>query len=127
MFPDIVKKIPLRDYGIDGLTTHVDHTPTGTVYFASTSKEVVFPEHAHAAQWTIVVSGECHLTIDGKTTTYKAGETYLIPANTPHQITLGAGYSEVDYVDAPSDGEPVGNEESYRETSDDCHAIGATG
>lgn len=103
MFHDIIKKIPSRDFGLDGLETHVDHTSTGTVYFASTTKEVVFPEHAHAAQWTIVVSGECYLTIDGKTTTYKAGETYFIPANTPHQITLSEGYSEVDYVDDPND------------------------
>ena len=55
MFPDIVKKIPVRDYGIDGLEVHVDHTTTGTIYFVAASKEIVFPEHAHAAQCTIVV------------------------------------------------------------------------
>jgi len=97
------KKIPSRDYGIDGLAVHVDHTSTGTVYFVSASKEVVFPEHAHAAQWTIVVSGSCTFTADGKTMTYGAGETYFIPAGLKHQITLHAGYSEVDYVDDPND------------------------
>ena len=97
------KKIPSRDYGIDGLAVRVDPTSTGTVYFVSASKEVVFPEHAHAAQWTIVVSGSCTFTADGKTTTYRAGETYFIPAGLKHQITLHAGYSEVDYVDDPND------------------------
>ena len=105
MFPEIIKKVPVRDYGIDGLTTHVDHTPTGTVYFVTAEKEVVFPEHAHAAQWTIVVSGSCTFTTNGETKTYGAGETYYIPAGLKHQITLHAGYSEVDYVDDPRDGE----------------------
>ncbi len=36
---------------------------------------------------------------------YNAGETYIIPAGLKHQITLHAGYSEVDYVDDPFDGE----------------------
>lgn len=105
MFHDIIKKVPRRDYGIDGLEVHVDHTTTGTVYFVSAQKEVAFPEHAHAAQWTIVVTGSCTFTADGKSTTYNAGETYFIPAGLKHQITLHAGYSEVDYVDDPRDGE----------------------
>ncbi|MBR0290271.1 MAG: cupin domain-containing protein, partial [Selenomonadaceae bacterium] len=105
MFPDIIKKVPSRDYGIDGLEVHVDHTSTGTVYFVSAEKEVVFPEHAHAAQWTIVVTGSCTFTANGESKIFSAGETYFIPAGLRHQITLHAGYSEVDYVDDPLDGE----------------------
>ena len=105
MFPDIIKKIPSRDYGIDGLEVHVDHTPTGTIYFVSAEKEVVFPEHAHAAQWTIVVTGSCTFTANGESKIFSAGEIYFIPAGLKHQITLHAGYSEVDYVDDPRDGE----------------------
>lgn len=26
IFPDIIDKVPSRDYGIEGLTVHVDHT-----------------------------------------------------------------------------------------------------
>ena len=103
MFSKIIQKVPLRDYGIDGLEVRADHTSTGTVYFVSAKKEVAFPTHSHAEQWTIVVSGECRFTMDGETKIYRAGETYRIPAGVPHQITLGAGYSEVDYVDDPND------------------------
>ena len=103
--PDIITKIPNRDYGIEDLEVHVDHTSTGTVYFVSATKEVPFPEHSHAAQWTIVVSDECRFTANGKTTVYRQGETYFIPAGLKHQLTLCAGYSEVDYVDDPHDGE----------------------
>ena len=107
MFHNIIKKIPSRDYGIDGLEVHVDHTSTGTVYFVSAEKEVAFPEHSHAAQWTIVVTGSCTFNANGETKVYNAGETYFIPAGLKHQITLHAGYSEVDYVDDPLDGETV--------------------
>ena len=51
--------------------------------------------HSHAAQWTIAANGESKI--------YSAGETYFIPAGLKHQITLHAGYSEVDYVDALND------------------------
>ena len=103
MFPDIIKKVPLRDCGIAGLEVRADHTSAGTIYFVSAETEVEFPVHAHAEQWTIVVSGECRFTMNGETKVYRAGDTYRIPAGAPHQITLGAGYSEVDYVDDPND------------------------
>ena len=103
IFPGIIGKVPVRDYGIDGLNVHVDHTSTGTVYFVSADKETPFPEHSHAEQWTIVVSGECRVTMNGETKIYRKGDTYRLPANVPHQITLGAGYAEVDYVDDPND------------------------
>ena len=35
MFHDIIKKIPSRDYDIEGLEVHADHTSTGTIYFVS--------------------------------------------------------------------------------------------
>ena len=103
IFPEVIGKIPTRDYGIDGLHVHVDHTPRGTVYFVSADKETPFPEHSHAEQWTIVVSGACRVTMNGETRVYRKGDTYRLPANVPHQITLGAGYAEVDYVDDPND------------------------
>jgi quercetin dioxygenase-like cupin family protein len=103
MFPDIIQKIPLRDYSIDGLEVHVDHTSIGTVYFVSTTKEIIFPVHSHAEQWSIVVRGECRFTMNGETKIYRQGDTYRIPAGVPHQITLSANYSEVDYVADPND------------------------
>lgn len=106
IFPEmILKNVPLRDYGIKGLHTHVDHTSSGTVYFVFAEDKVVFPEHAHKAQWTIVVNGECIFTANGKSVTYKKGDTYFIPEGMKHQITLLPGYAEVDWVNDPNDGE----------------------
>lgn len=97
-FPDFVNSLPLRDYGLEGLTVHVDTSPLGEIYFVSAKKEIVFPEHAHGAQYTVVVSGSCDYTADGKTVTYSKGDTYFIPPGQKHQITLHPGYAEMDYV-----------------------------
>ncbi len=41
--------------------------------------------------------------MNGETKTYQQGDTYYIPAGVTHQITLSAGYAEIDYVDDPND------------------------
>lgn len=97
-FPGFVERLPLRDYGVDGLTVHVDSSSLGETYFVVAETEVPFPEHAHGAQYTVVVSGSCDYTSGGRTVTYRKGDTYFIPAGTRHQITLHAGYAEMDYV-----------------------------
>lgn len=97
-FPEFVNRLPSKDYGLDGLIVHVDHSDFGETYFAYAEKEIVFPEHSHGEQWTVVVSGKCDFTADGKTCTYSKGDTYLIPAGKKHQITLHPGYAEMDYV-----------------------------
>ena len=105
LFTQIIKDIPTVDYGIEGLEVHMSHTKEGTMWFVTAHEEVEFPTHSHAEQWTIVLSGECTYTANGETKVYKKGDVYTIPANTPHQITLHKGYSEVDYVNDPLDGE----------------------
>ena len=86
------------DYEIPGLHVHISPTRGGTVYFVSADKEIYFPEHAHGYQWSVVVAGSCRLTMNGRTYTYRKGDTYAIPAGMPHQLTLGAGYAEGDYT-----------------------------
>lgn len=97
-FPAFVDQLPIRDYGLDGLIVHVDSSEKGETYFTFAEKEIPFPEHAHGAQFTAVVSGACDFTANGKTITYKEGDTYFIPAGLRHQITLHPGYAEMDYV-----------------------------
>ena len=97
-FPDFVGRLPLRDYGMPGLIVHVASSASGETYFVIAEKEIVFPEHAHGAQFTMVVSGECDFTADGRTVTYRKGDSYFIPAGKKHQITLHPGYAEMSYV-----------------------------
>jgi len=41
--------------------------------------DAVVPEHAHEAQWGIVIEGVLDLTIAGVRRTYRKGDTYAIP------------------------------------------------
>lgn len=102
MFPDIIKKIHFDNYGVDGLEVYYDHTAIGTVYFFSTKNEFALPEHAHAAQWGMVIRGEVTYKIGGETKIYRAGETYSVPAGIKHQTFYGADFAEVGYVDDPN-------------------------
>ena len=98
IFPDIIQKLPKVDFGFDGLIVHAEETKTGIIYFVFATKDVDFPEHAHGEQWTTVVNGSCKFTANGQSTIYTKGDTYTIPKDLKHQITLFAGYAEVDYV-----------------------------
>ena len=38
IFPDIIKSIPQKDYGIEGLIVHEDHTSQGTIFLSKLKK-----------------------------------------------------------------------------------------
>ena len=40
---------------------------------------VEVPEHAHGAQWGVVLEGTMEFTIGGETSVYGPGETYYVP------------------------------------------------
>ncbi len=105
IFSQIIKDIPAVDYGLEGLEVHRSHTKEGTVYFVMAHRDISFPKHAHCEQWTVVVAGEAHCTIEGKSYVYKKGDVYTIPKGAEHSITLLKGYAEVAYVNDPDDGE----------------------
>jgi len=47
-------------------------------------------EHRHAFDARILVTaGEFSITIDGATRTYRAGELFVVPAQTPHAEAAG--------------------------------------
>ncbi len=105
IFSQIIKSIPAVDYGIEGLEVHRTRTPEGTIYFVEARREVPFPQHAHAEQWTIVVSGESRFEAEGVSRIHKKGDVYTIPAGVKHTVTLFEGYAEIAYVNDPHDGE----------------------
>jgi quercetin dioxygenase-like cupin family protein len=53
---------------------------------------VTVPEHRHGEQWELVVGGEVELTVNGESRVYRVGESFHIPANTPHSAQVRAGY-----------------------------------
>ena len=43
------------------------------------------PEHAHGAQWGVVLAGSVDFTIGGETTAYGRGDTYYVPDGVPQR------------------------------------------
>jgi quercetin dioxygenase-like cupin family protein len=59
------------------------------------------PEHAHGAQWGVVLAGSFDLIVGGETRTYRAGDTYAVEAGVSHTAVLHPGYVGIDvFADA---------------------------
>lgn len=101
VFPEPVRNLPLADIPLEGCTAYLSQAADHQILFMHFSQEVELPEHAHAAQWGIVLEGRITLTIGGDTHTYEKGERYFIPAGTPHSARIQAGYADMTYFDQP--------------------------
>ena len=59
------------------------------------------PEHAHGAQWGVVLEGSIDFTIGGETRTYGRGDTYFVPDDVAHSAVIHPGYVGIDvFADA---------------------------
>jgi quercetin dioxygenase-like cupin family protein len=62
---------------------------------------VEVPEHAHGAQWGVVIAGSVEFTIGGETRTYERGDTYYVPDGVAHRATIHPGFVGIDvFADA---------------------------
>jgi len=100
-FPDIVARLPEADVVFPGIKVWLLQGPTASAIFVEARADSVVPEHAHGAQWGVVVDGEMDLSIGGATRTYRRGDEYMIPAGTRHGARLRAGTRVIDYFDVP--------------------------
>jgi hypothetical protein len=96
-FPAFVRGLPEADLPFDGLRGWLLQSDAGQVSFNEADVEVAVPEHSHGDQWGVVIDGKIDLTIGGHTRTYTRGETYFIPAGTPHRARIHPGFRAVDY------------------------------
>ena len=78
-FPNIITDLPQADIPIKGLNSYLLQCSNHQVIFMSFEKDVEVLDHAHEAQWGVVLDGEIELTISGKKQKYKKGDTYFIP------------------------------------------------
>jgi quercetin dioxygenase-like cupin family protein len=62
----------------------------------------VVPEHAHLNEQTgILLSGSLTFTIDGESKDLRPGSAWVIPAHTPHSVTVGADGAKLVELFAP--------------------------
>jgi len=101
-FPEIIRRLPEADAPFRGISLRLLQGPTACATFVEAMEDADIPEHAHGAQWGVIVAGELVLTIGGRTRVYGPGEEYFIPAGVPHAATLKRGVRVVDVFDDPN-------------------------
>jgi quercetin dioxygenase-like cupin family protein len=99
IFPEPVKKLPQADIPLQGIEAYLLQGDGQQVIFMEFGEDADLPEHAHAAQWGVVLEGRIDLVIDGWFSTYRKGDRYFIPAGVRHSGKIYAGYADITFFD----------------------------
>ena len=100
-FPEFIRALPRVDSPLASLRGWMLQTGQALAMFYEIPDGVDVPEHAHGAQWGVVLEGAVEFTIGRETRTYGAGETYFVPAGVQHRALIHPGYVGIDvFADA---------------------------
>lgn len=100
-FPEFIRALPMVDSPLASLRGWMQQTPGGITMFYEIPDGVDLPEHAHGAQWGVVLEGAIDFTIGGETRRYERGDTYFVPDGTRHSAVIHPGYVGIDvFADA---------------------------
>jgi quercetin dioxygenase-like cupin family protein len=100
-FPEFMRALPQPDSPLEGLEAWMLQTGQAMAMFFELPEGVHVPEHAHGAQWGVVLEGSLEFTIGGETRVYQKGDTYFVPAGVPHEAVIHPGYVGIDvFADA---------------------------
>jgi quercetin dioxygenase-like cupin family protein len=75
--------------------------PSGLTLFLEADADVDLPIHSHGDQWGTVITGSIDLTIGDETSTFRAGDCYIVPAGMPHGGRIMAGFAAIDFFTDP--------------------------
>ncbi len=108
-FPEFLRALPMVDSPLASLRGWMLGTDRALAMFYEIPDGVEVPEHAHGAQWGVVLEGSVEFTIGGETRTYRRGDTYFVPDSVPHRAVIHPGFVGIDvFADAdryrPRDG-----------------------
>ena len=76
-FPEPIRQLPPVDLPFEGAQAYLSQAEGHQILFMEFAQDVELPEHAHEAQWGIVLEGEITLTIDGQEITVEDNTTVL--------------------------------------------------
>ena len=100
-FAPFIRDLPMVDSPLASLRGWMLGNDGGLAMFYEIPDGVEVPEHAHGAQWGVVIEGTVEFTIGGETRTYGPGDTFSIGAGVPHSATISPGYVGIDvFADA---------------------------
>jgi quercetin dioxygenase-like cupin family protein len=100
-FPEFLRALPMVDSPLASLRGWMLRTDQALAMFYEIPDGVEVPEHAHAAQWGVVLEGSVEFTIGGETRTYRRGDTYYVPDSVAHSAVIHPGFVGIDvFADA---------------------------
>ncbi len=97
IYPEMIKKLPEADINFKGVRGWLSQGKDHQIVFFDIEPVGKVPEHAHKAQWGIVIDGEMELTIGGITKTYKKGDSYFIPDSVLHSAIFKTRTRALDF------------------------------
>jgi len=95
-FPEFIRSLPQVDSPLASLRGWMLQTGQGLAMFYEIPDGVEVPEHAHGAQWGVVLEGSVEFTIGGETRTYRRGDTYYVPDAVAHSAVISPGFVGID-------------------------------
>lgn len=99
-FPEFITSLPEPDSPVP-MRAHIVPNEYCMPMFYEIDDDVEVPEHAHGAQWGVVLAGEMEMSIGGETATYRRGDTYYVPPGVTHITRIKGGYRGIDiFADA---------------------------
>jgi len=87
-YPEMIDQLPDANIPFVGVKGKLFQGEKHQIVFFEIEPIGEIAEHTHGAQWGVVFSGDMDLTIDGKTSTYRDGDKYFIPAGVPHSANF---------------------------------------
>jgi quercetin dioxygenase-like cupin family protein len=100
-FAEFIRALPVVDSPLASLRGWMLQTGQALAMFYEIPDGVEVPEHAHGAQWGVVLEGSVEFTIGGETALYRKGDTYFVPDSVAHSATIHPGFVGVDvFADA---------------------------
>ena len=102
-YPKFIQSLPSLDipFPEDVVTTSAVRSDEALVVFFHIHKDIELPKHQHGAQWGTLLHGSIELTINGETKSYAPGDSWDLPAGTPHAGKLKAGSLVFDVFEEP--------------------------
>jgi len=97
IFPESIVNLPLANIPLKGLTAYLAQGLNNQIIFMEFTEDVDLPEHSHASQWSVVLSGHVDMVIGGVKRTYAKGDTYFVPEGVKHSGKIYAGYADVTF------------------------------
>jgi quercetin dioxygenase-like cupin family protein len=98
-FPQFIRDLPAVDVPFPGVEGYLMQGENQQVAFLEFETDADVPDHSHNAQWELVIDGQVDLRMGGETTTYRAGDSFYIPAGEAHGALVHAGYRAVVFFD----------------------------